>query len=485
MHILTHILLICLWLDVVWAQASAPGPSPAQKTNNEDLSELALWPDVDIRGLLAGETNATEKTPSPVDLLFVLQADSATLVPASDGGLLGGHLLLGGVLSQVVAFADRPYRTMDMISLEDFFAFELIQEFFAGPNPPNAIITGELPHDIASQRWNESNWLPYRRLLGTVLGAAAYDLQRPSELRFDIPAGMDIFREDGRVDIVDNEMFQDLLKEYANASHDNSTYPTLSQVTVFVDPFRSEAHLDNGRKLLQRGRGGRRGGGFGRAGAMRGGSIGRPRGSGRRWNGNTNNFYGGRNAYIGGFGGRGFVGASSLYPGYGGGGWGGLGYYGDAYSDPYVSSSRALAYQVPSTVVQQVPVPVPVPVPAPPPVMTAAILQNELTGTWSGNGGGAGMGSIRVLAVGSNGATQVTAQLPGCETCASGCRWKEATGLATFTSGGGSQLEVDFVSCDAQSTITMLRGSLEMAANGRNVIYWTPATHSTQWIRNA
>ena len=159
MHILTHILLICLWLDVVWAQASAPGPSPAQKTNNEDLSELALWPDVDIRGLLAGETNATEKTPSPVDLLFVLQADSATLVPASDGGLLGGHLLLGGVLSQVVAFADRPYRTMDMISLEDFFAFELIQEFFAGPNPPNAIITGELPHDIASQRWNESDWL--------------------------------------------------------------------------------------------------------------------------------------------------------------------------------------------------------------------------------------------------------------------------------------------------------------------------------------
>ena len=187
MHILTHILLICLWLDVVWAQASAPGPSPAQKTNNEDLSELALWPDVDIRGLLVGETNATEKTPSPVDLLFVLQADSATLVPASDGGLLGGHLLLGGVLSQVVAFADRPYRTMDMISLEEFFAFELIQEFFAGRNPPNAIITGELPHDIASQRWNESDWLPYRRLLGTVLGAAAYDLQRPSELRFDIP----------------------------------------------------------------------------------------------------------------------------------------------------------------------------------------------------------------------------------------------------------------------------------------------------------
>ena len=93
MHILTHILLICLWIDVIWAQASAPGPSPAQKTNNEDLSELALWPDVDIRGLLVGETNATEKTPSPVDLLFVLQADSATLVPASDGGLLGGHLL--------------------------------------------------------------------------------------------------------------------------------------------------------------------------------------------------------------------------------------------------------------------------------------------------------------------------------------------------------------------------------------------------------
>ena len=112
---------------------------------------------------------------------------------------------------------------MDMISLEDFFAFELIQEFFAGPNPPNAIITGELPHDIASQRWNESDGLPYRRLLGTVLGAAAYDLQRPSELRFDIPAGMDIFREDGRVDIVDNEMFQDLLKSMP--MHHTTTVP--------------------------------------------------------------------------------------------------------------------------------------------------------------------------------------------------------------------------------------------------------------------
>ena len=56
-----------------------------------------------------------------------------------------------------------------------------------------------------------------------MLGAAAYDLQRPSELRFDIPAGMDIFREDGRVDIVDNEMFQDLLKEYA--MHHTTTVP--------------------------------------------------------------------------------------------------------------------------------------------------------------------------------------------------------------------------------------------------------------------
>ena len=54
-----------------------------------------------------------------------------------------------------------------------------------------------------------------------------------------------------------------------------------------------------------------------------------------------------------------------------------------------------------------------------------------------------------------------------------------------ISSDGVSQLQVDFVSCDARNTITTLRGILAIAANGRNVIYWSPATHSTQWIRNS
>ena len=221
MNSLTRIALICLCLDVVRAQGAASGPSPVATTaSNEEVNKLALWPDVDIRGLLAGEPNATGNAPNPIDLLFVLQAGSVTLVPANDGGLIGGQVLLRKVLAQIVVFADRPYRTMDMLSLEDFFAFELVQDFFAGPNPPNAIITGELPQDIRLQRHNESDSMPYRRLLGTVLGAAEWDSQQPSELRFDIPAGMDIFRENGRVDIVDDELFQDLRKGYANASYD-------------------------------------------------------------------------------------------------------------------------------------------------------------------------------------------------------------------------------------------------------------------------
>ena len=155
---LTRIALICLCLDVVWAQGAASGPSPATSTaSNEELNKLALWPDVDIRGLLAGEPNATGNASNPIDLLFVLQAGSVTLVPANDGGLIGGQVLLREVLGQTVVFADRPYRTMDMLSLEDFFAFDLVQDFFAGPNPPNAIITGELPHDIRLQRHNESD----------------------------------------------------------------------------------------------------------------------------------------------------------------------------------------------------------------------------------------------------------------------------------------------------------------------------------------
>ena len=301
---------------------------------------------------------------------------------------------------------------------------------------------------------------------------------------------MDIFRENGRVDIVDDELFQDLRKGYANASYDG--FPTLHRVTVFIDPFQTapeKTQLNIGRRLLQRGRVGRGGGRFGRAGAFAA-----PRGFGRRWNGNINNYWGGRNAFLGGFSrgglyGSRLVGTSTLYPG-----WGGFGYYDDGFYDPSIFSGRAMAYQTPNTVVQQVPVYVPVPagpapqspVPTQTSVMTKAILKSELTGTWAGNGGGVGMGSIRVSAVETVDGLEVTAQLPGCETCKLGCRWERARGTAMISSDGGSQLQVDFVSCDdARNAITTLRGILAIAANGRNVIYWSPATHSTQWIRNS
>ena len=110
MNSLTRIALICLCLDVVRAQGAASGPSPAASTaSNEELNKLALWPDVDIRGLLAGEPNATGNAPNPIDLLFVLQAGSVTLVPANDGGLIGGQLFFRRYLAQIVVFADRPY----------------------------------------------------------------------------------------------------------------------------------------------------------------------------------------------------------------------------------------------------------------------------------------------------------------------------------------------------------------------------------------
>ena len=197
--------------------------------------------------------------------------------------------------------------------------------------------------------------------------------------------------------------------------------------------------------------------------------------------------------FLGGFGrgglyGSRLVGTSTLYPG-----WGGFGYYDDGFYDPSIYSGRAMAYQTPNTVVQQVPVYVPVPagpapqspVPTQTSVMTKASLKSELTGTWAGNGGGVGMGSIRVSAVETVDGLEVTAQLPGCETCKLGCRWERAKGTAMISSDGGSQLQVDFVSCDARNTITTLRGILAIATNGRNVIDWSPATHSTQWIRNS
>ena len=84
----------------------------------------------------------------------------------------------------LVSFADRPHRTFDAVPLAEFFAYPLVQDFFAGPNPPNAIIAGELPSDVAlttrgaASAPGASVVLPYRRLLGGVF-AVGNEFVRP------------------------------------------------------------------------------------------------------------------------------------------------------------------------------------------------------------------------------------------------------------------------------------------------------------------
>lgn len=56
-----------------------------------------------------------------------------------------------------MSFADRPYRTFDSIPVAQFFNYTLVQDFFAGPNPPNAIIAGELPSDIALNKLDSAS----------------------------------------------------------------------------------------------------------------------------------------------------------------------------------------------------------------------------------------------------------------------------------------------------------------------------------------
>ena len=89
-----------------------------------------------------------------------------------------------------MSFADLPFRTFDSIPLAEFFNYTLVQDFFGGPNPPNVIIAGELPSDVIAATSGTSAVLPYRRLLGGVLGTAYYNPLEPSLLKFDLPAGV-------------------------------------------------------------------------------------------------------------------------------------------------------------------------------------------------------------------------------------------------------------------------------------------------------
>ena len=154
----------------------------------------------------------------------------------------------------------------------------------------------------------------------------------------------------------------------------------------------------------------------------------------------------------------------------------------------------------------QVPVPVPVPVPvstpgsmsvplqnpilvAPPPVADNDAIADALRGTWRGDGGGAGMGAIMVTVSENGGILQMNASPSGCGACAlSDCRWTSANGpITASTADGIVTIDASFVPCAGQGEnvkVESARGSLVLATNQRNVIYWSPGTQNTQWIKN-
>ena len=267
----TLVVASCFSLALSAGEANAPSANPSAITSDQ-LAQMVLWPQVSIRALLSGEEQAQPSASSseapPVDLLFVLQAADATFFPnATTGELIGGSMLLRGIQETIVSFADRPYRTMDAIPVDTFFGYDLVADFFAGDNPPNAILAGELPGDVAAHitpKEGESRVLPFRRLLGTVLGKARYDSEA-NELLFDLPAGADIFGADGKPRFVEKEAFDEIRAEFSRASDGSDyanadTFPTLQQISIFIDPLRAspEHPVDArppGRKLLQRRRG--------------------------------------------------------------------------------------------------------------------------------------------------------------------------------------------------------------------------------------
>lgn len=498
----TLVVASCFSLALSAGEANAPSANPSAITSDQ-LAQMVLWPQVSIRALLSGEEQAQPSASSseapPVDLLFVLQAANATFFPnATTGELIGGSMLLRGIQETIVSFADRPYRTMDAIPVDTFFGYDLVADFFAGDNPPNAILAGELPGDVAAHitpKEGESRVLPFRRLLGTVLGKARYDSEA-NELLFDLPAGADIFGADGKPRFVEKEAFDEIRAEFSRASDGSDyanadTFPTLQQISIFIDPLRAspEHPVDArppGRKLLQRRRGGFAGG---RAGAVRvgGGGFARPSAGRRGFNFNSNNFIrgGGTNFFVGG--------RRAPYRLVGGAG---LGYLGDPYwgggfgFDPYYSS-RAIAYAAPVATAIPVPVPVPVPVPssvpAPVPIspsLAAPDVAAALFGTWRGDGGGVGMGRIVVTTDASGGTITMSASPTGCVDCAPGCRWSVAEGPVVIE-GGSAVADLAFTTCGVDGSADAARATLEIAQNGRNALYWNPATLSSQWIRNA
>jgi len=322
------------------------------------------------------------------------------------------------------------------------------------------------------------------------------------------------------VPFVGKAPFDELAKR-VNASTDGrkeaTSAPTLEQVIQLImydDPFGGSGPMSRtdtdesrqmagGRKLLQRRGGGRGGGGRGgRAGAVRVGGGGVQRASmGRRGGGGFNRGGGGFNRGGRGFNnfnrpnfGRGRFGRGGILIG-GVGGYGGYGGYGGGYGGIGglgFGGGRAMAYQAPVQVSVPVPNPVmvpvmvPAPVPVAPPVPNNAQIAGSLQGTWRGDGGGAGMGAIVVTVSNNGGSLSMTASPTGCGDCGTGCRWKSATGPVVVSPADGSvTLNAAFASCTDKDKPDSTRGTLSLATNGRNVLYWSPPTHNTQWIKNA
>jgi hypothetical protein len=95
------------------------------------------------------------------------------------------------------------------------------------------------------------------------------------------------------------------------------------------------------------------------------------------------------------------------------------------------------------------------------------------------------MGAIVVTVRDNGGSLSMTASPTGCGGCAlADCRWKSATGsVVTNPADGTVTVNAVFASCTDASKLDSTRGSLSLATNGRNVMYWSPPVHNTQWIK--
>lgn len=94
------------------------------------------------------------------------------------------------------------------------------------------------------------------------------------------------------------------------------------------------------------------------------------------------------------------------------------------------------------------------------------------------------MGRIVVTTDASGGTITMSASPTGCVDCAPGCRWSVAEGPVVIE-GGSAVADLAFTTCGVDGSADAARATLEIAQNGRNALYWNPATLSSQWIRNA